>query len=376
MSSPKARILSVVSLLIMLSAGLVYAQRTELTVDKDKQVTEDIYKAGGSVQLSVDVEGDIVVAGGILRIANSVSADVLAAGGVINITANTGDDIRAAGGLVSIIGNVGNDVAAAGGLVTLESTSTVGGQAWLAGGIVTMAGSVTQDLKATGGRVILTGTVYGDVEIHADSIEIEPDAVIKGKLIYSAPREVVIPEGAVIEGVVERRQFDPGNIETWGEAFAGSLKFYLSLALSAILIFLLHPRFATNVVERLGEAPFESLALGFLGLVVTPILAILLLVSVLGVPLGLIALTVYLAMLVGSLLIAVTWIGDAGFRLLGQMPEKSKWTRVWSIIVGSAVLMLIDFVPYIGGWVFFIVLLLGIGAMKRYFYRLYVGQPG
>jgi cytoskeletal protein CcmA (bactofilin family) len=374
MSSSRARFLSVIFLLTTLSGGLVFAQQNNLSETKGRQISEDIYKAGGSVKLSTDVEGDAVVAGGILSIANSVSEDLLAAGGVVNITANIGGDIRSAGGSVSIGGNVGSDVVAAGGFVTLESTSTVGGQAWLAGGIVNVAGNVTQDLKATGRQVTLTGTVGGDVEIHADSIDIEPGAVIKGKLIYSAPRELVVNEGVIIDGAIERQEFALGNIETWGEAFAGSLKFYLSLALSAILIFFLYPRFSAKVVERLDEALLQSLGLGFVVLVMTPVITILLLVTGLGAPLGLISLAVYLATLIVGLLLGIIWIGDAGFRLLGQTPGRSKWTRVWSIVAAAAALLLVKFIPYIGGWVFFITLLLGMGAMKMYFYRLYVGQ--
>lgn len=370
----KDSILIIVTLSMVLSAGLLLAQQGELAGSKNGQTSEDIYKAGGSVQIAADVEGDVVVAGGVLSIANSVAEDVLAAGGMVNITANTGDDIRAAGGAVSIIGNVGHDLAAAGGFVNLESTSTVGGQAWLAGGIVNVAGNVIHDLKVTGGQVKLMGTVGGDVEIYANSIVIEPDAVIKGKLSYKAPSEAAVHASAVIEGSIERQEFDFDNIETWGEELAGSLLFYLSLALSAILLFLAYPQSSANVLERLEEAPFRSLGLGLLVLIVTPIVAILLFVSVVGLPLGIIALTLYFAALIVGLLVGVIWVGDVGSRFLGQMPDQSKWIRVWSIIAAAIVLLLIGFIPYVGGLVFFVVLLLGIGSLKLQAYRLYVGE--
>ena len=180
---------------------------------------------------------------------------------------------------------------------------------------------------------------------------------------------------AVIEGEVIWQEVKLTEPETWAEAALGSLKFYLSLALCAIVLFLVYPNWFGKVIEALSAAPLPSQGLGFVVLVVTPVLAILLFFTVLGVPLGLIALTVFLATLVAGILVGIVWVGDAGFRLLGQSPDKSKWARVWSIFAAAAVLMLIGFIPY-GGWVFFIVLLLGVGVMKRYFYQLYVDQEG
>lgn len=368
MKISKVSVVSIFTLIAVLSVGPIIAQHAEMSP------SGDVYMAGATVQVLNDVEGDAVVAGGSVTIENSVSEDVLAAGGSVRITANIGDDVRASGGWVTIKGDIGDDLAATAFSLSLESGSTVGGNAWLSGYTVTVAGNVNQALRVKGEEVVLSGTYGGDVEVHANSIGLTSSAVIKGDLTYSAPGEAAVSDGAVIEGDVIRQESKLSDPETWLEAAVGSLKFYLSLAICAIVLFLVYPNWFGKVIERLGEAPFKSLGLGFVVLVVTPVLAILLLFSVLGVPLGLIALTVFLATLVAGILVGMVWVGDAGFRLLGQLPDKSKWSRVGSIFAAAAVLMLVGFIPYVGGWVFFIVLLLGIGAMKRYFYGLYIDQ--
>ena len=129
-----------------------------------------------------------------------------------------------------------------------------------------------------------------------------------------------------------------------------------------------------KVLRQLDESPFKSLGLGLLVLSATPILAIILLVTVLGIPLGLIALTLYIVALIVGLLIGIAWIGDAWICLLGQLPDQSKGIRALSIVSGAAVLLIIDFIPYVGGWVFFLVMLMGIGAAELYLFRLYVGR--
>ena len=109
-------------------------------------------------------------------------------------------------------------------------------------------------------------------------------------------------------------------------------------------------------------------------LFVTPFVVLMLMVSVLGIPFGLIVLGLYFVALIVGLLVGIIWIGDFGFRQLGKIPDESKWTRAWSIVAAAAILLIIGSIPFIGGLVFFLVLLLGIGALKLHLYRLYIGR--
>ncbi len=370
MRTPKVRIRKVFMLLTVLSTGPLFAQQNGMTVTKSGKVTEDIYMAGATVQVLGEVEGDVVVAGGSVSIVNTVSGDVLAAGGTVSITANVNDDIRAAGGSVAIAGNVGDDAVAAGGSVTLASGSTVGGRAWFAGETVTVAGNVNRELRATGRKVILAGTIGGDVELYAESVVIEPGAVIKGKLAYSAPNEAVVREGAVIEGAVDWHESDFGEFDERGPGFAGTLVFFLSLAASAIVLFLIYSPLSSTAVQKLDNAPFKSLGLGLAVLFATPFVVLMLFGSVLGTPLGFIVLALYAVALIVGLLIGIIWIGDAGFRRLGKNPDKSKWIRAGSIVAAAALLLIVGLIPFIGGLAFLIVLMLGIGAVTLYFYQL------
>lgn len=374
MRTSKVRIRKFLMLLVVLSTGPLFAQDSGPTVTVSGRITEDVYMAGATVQVLGEVEGDVVVAGGSVSIVNTVSGDVLAAGGSVSITGNVNDDIRAAGGSVAIAGNVGDDAVVAGGSVTLESGSTVGGRAWFAGETVTVNGNVNGELRATGKKVILAGTVGGDVEIIAESIVIEPGAAIKGKFTYSAPSEADVREGAVIEGAVDWHESEFGEFDDRGPGFAGTLVFYLSLAASAIVLFLVYAPLPATAVQRLDNAPFKSLGLGLAILFATPFVVLMLFVSVLGTPLAFIVLALYAVALIVGLLTGIIWIGDAGFRRLGKKPDDSKWIRAWSIVAAAALLLIVGLIPFIGGLAFLIVLLLGIGAVTLNFYQLFAGR--
>ena len=375
MNAFKVSFSGVFILFAVLSAGSLFAQQSGLAVNGD-QGAKDIYLAASTVQVSADVAGDAVVAGGSISIANSVAGDVLAAGGTVNITANVGDDIRAAGGSITIAGDVGDDLVVAGGAIVLDSASTVSGRAWLAGGTVTVAGNVNHELRATGENIILAGAIGGDAHIYAKSIEIKPGAVIKGNLTYSSPSEAEIHQDAVIEGDVNHNEIESDDFDDPGADFIGNLMFYISLAASALALFLAFPLRSISVVKQLQDAPLQSSGLGVLVLFATPLIALMLLVSVIGAPIALVALALYVIALILGLLVGVIWIGDIGFRQFGKEPDESKRTRAWSIAAAAAVLLIVDWIPFVGGLVFFIVLVLGIGGVIQFLYRLYIDRDG
>jgi len=355
----------------LLFTVVLFAQQGEPALLNSKPHSEDVYMASATVQVLTPVQGDVVVAGGSVSVLNSVAEDVLAAGGTVNIMASVGDDIRAAGGSVAILGHVGGDVVAAGGTVIIDAASIVEGRAWLAGGTVTVAGNVNQELKVSGRQIILAGTINGDVEVYAESVEIKPSTVIKGSLTYSAPGEADIHHDATIEGEISHKKIVLEDFEESGTGLFASLMFYISLAVSAIALFLLLPHRTMLVVKQLQDSPVKSAGLGLALLTSTPIIALMLLVSVVGVPIALVALALYAVVLIVGLLIAVIWVGELVSRKLEKQTDASKRARVWSIVTGAVSLFIIDLIPLVGGLVFFVVLVLGVGGVMQFFYQLY-----
>jgi cytoskeletal protein CcmA (bactofilin family) len=365
------RVLTVI-ICLCLSTTLV-AQDAGDTVVKQGTIKEDLYLAGGTVNVVANVEGDVIAVGGQVTIDNQVSGDVIAAGGNVTVRARVGDDVRLAGGNVTISGAVGDEALAAGAYVLLAPAATVRGRAWFVGHTVSVAGKIGKGLKAAGNRVVIAGEVAGDVELYADTIEIQPGAVIGGNLRYHSRNDAQIAGGAKIGGKVLREPLPVDGTEPTG--IAGRIArgvFYIGLVLAGVVLYLLFPVATVGAARTIADSPWKSLGLGFAFLAAAPLVIALLFATVFGVWLALVALALYLLALFFGFLTGVIYLGEAGLELFGRRAETIMVWHVFAIIIAFLVLWVARFVPVLGGVVMFALMLFGLGALVLYLSRRYV----
>jgi hypothetical protein len=135
----------------------------------------------------------------------------------------------------------------------------------------------------------------------------------------------------------------------------------LVLLLAVLLATLPGP--CAAVARTLRERPGASLLLGFVWLVCVPVAAVLMAVTVIGIPLALLTLALYAALL------PVAYVGAAIG--LGQWALSRWWpTRADAlasrIAAGAAALLalsLLGWMPVLGGLFGFLALLAGLGAL-------------
>lgn len=329
-------------------------------------IDDDFYAAGSVVDLDAEVAGDVIVAGGELFIGHQVAGDVIAAGGRLKIRGDVVDDVRVAGGEIDIDAVIGDDLAVAGGSITLSPGSRVGGQAWLAGGEVHMAGTIDGNLKISGGTIRLAGTVHGDVELEGGEIEILDSAQIDGALEYQSPRQAETDPAASIGGQVTHD--DVG----WNYADRGyGLFFAITLIVASVLFYLFFPNYTQASVRRVASDPWASLGIGFVFVVVTPLLGMMLMLIVVGLWVGLCLLAMYGVALLSGFLVACFFVAERAARLFKQ-DITSTGRRLISVVIAILVLGLVQTIPLIGGLILFLLLLFGLGAgliQLRYVYR-------
>lgn len=239
------------------------------------------------------------------------------------------------------------------GTVTVPQGERVG-EVVVFSGRVEVHGVVTGDVVVLEGPVTVTGQVNGSVIAADGVIRLAESARVGGDVLAGEP--VQIRPGAKVAGDTrgETRFSLEAPLAVLGELL-GPISISISVLLVGLVLVLLAPRAADAVVDALGAAPLASLGWGALVLISLPVASVALVVSVLGVPLGLaLILSLGLWWLVG-----LAWAAWCAGRALVRAPHG----RVRAFLAGWAILAAVGLVPLLNAAAWTLAPVLGVGAM-------------
>lgn len=336
-----------------------------------EQVNEDLYFAGRTVTSNATVNGDAFIAGQTVTIGGSVSDGVTAAGQTIVVNADIGHGLRIAGSTVDIQGDVGRDVMAAGATITVHEGTSIQGDLLLGAGTAFIRGDVAGNLLGAAEDLTIEGSISGNVNVQTGTLTITPGARINGNLNYTAQSEATIPAGTVTGTVtftqrVEKEGKDAaGRVGLFGPLaiFAGltwKVLSYLMAFLTGILLIVLAPRRMAGAVSAIRTDTGPVAGYGAIALFVTPVAALVVCLTVIGLPLGVIAFLLWGILLYLSQMPVSLFIGHL---ILGRdRPLETKGFMIGCLALGLLILWLLKAIPVAGFFVFLATALFGLGA--------------
>lgn len=339
-----------------------------MNIGAEETITDDVYAAAGQVNSGATIEGDLLTAGGNVVVDGSVTEDLQAAGGSVKVLSDVGGDARVAGGDLTISGNVAEDLMLLSGQAQVSSNQVGGDLVW-AGETLNLAAPVGGDLQLTGKEVYLDSTVSGNVEFSGTKLVLESNATIEGDLSYKSPNEVTINDGATITGETTYEAISKDELNTMPDfegfgAFFSTASNLLGLLMrlaGALLVGLAFKRFAETVTSRSFQRPFVEFARGFAGLFIMPIAGVLLAVTLIGLPLGILTFLLYGAVLIVAGFIAPILVGTLTHKYIKQADG---YVVNWlTITLGVLLLALAGYIPYVGWIVEFAFTLLALGSV-------------
>lgn len=303
--------------------------------------------AGSIIVEEGETSGGISTAAGTVVVRGTVNGDVNAVAGdvVIAESGRVTGNVNGAAGSLRIGGTVDGNVDFASGSVIFERTARVGG-----------------NVNLGAGTVVIAGTIDGDATVGADSIRVAPTAVIGGDLRYDAT--LTLQEGATVEGSVVRDDSIGGGmgpvgwgtnwtVPGWADSVYG---FFANLVLGIVLLGLF-PRFSNEVADTVRDRPVRSGGWGLLALVAVPMVLIAFAITIIGIPVALLGVFLYLFALWVGLVYGEYSVG----RLLGtRLDVGGRWT---ALVIGLLVFAVLGLVPILGGLALAVASLLGLGAL-------------
>ncbi|HEX7810652.1 MAG TPA: polymer-forming cytoskeletal protein [Burkholderiales bacterium] len=379
-SQPSRRHLVTGFMLACLMPLLATAQQSEKMAGRHETVIAgDYFGAGSNLTPGTPVEGDAFIAGGQVSLQTAVAGDAVLSGGTVEISAPVGDDLYASGVSVVLESTVNGNARLAGGNVEIAKSANVAGKATIAGRTVRVLGKVGHQLAVFGDRVMIDGHVAGNVTIAARSLEVGPNARITGKLTYRGPAEPVIETGAVISGGTNHPEVDfDGDFQPLSQVAGWTLAiaFTVGLFFLGLLGIVSGPVTTSKVGQLVRSRQFACLGIGLVMILCMPLAALVLAMTVVGIPLAFVLAMLWPVMLIFGYLAGVMSVTDA---IVGARPRKlpGSGLRAFMLALGLAGMLAFCSVPLIG-WVLGVVLTIaGVGAMALQVFsgHAYVVRP-
>lgn len=315
----------------------------EVVIPSGETVAGDLYASAGTVRIDGTVEGDLVATGGQVTVAGEVGGDVIAGAGTVTITGRVAGDVRAGAGQVTVDGSIGEDLLVGSGALTISSTGEIGEDLVFGTGNTTLDGRVVGNVLGSTGRYDRAGEVGGTEDVR----------ISRGR--------------------------EPAAPETAGDRVLDAVKrFVVLLAVGALLLWLA-PWSVEGPAAALRRRPWASLGIGLLGLIgiVVAFFAIVLAMVLLSLLFGLITLGELVGLAVFTGIVAIVLLLFLVYLTfsflthlvvaltLGRLAVRgdTRGQRWAALAVGILVVVVLTSIPAVGGWVGFLIVVFGLGAI-------------
>ncbi len=354
-------------------------RQQHVVLEKNEIVNHDYFAAGDTVTISGTVNGDAYVAGGTVLLDGTVNGDLFVAGGMLTIRGKIKNDLRAVGGNMTLAGPIGGNVTLAGGNVTVTPEASIVGSLLAGTGNLELLAPVGRGVTAGVGNLVMNAPVGGDMLLGTGQLTMQPKARVAGDLTYWSEEPVVIQGTATVAGTLtyhdlpKQEKMTKRGVQTAiGGAFAGvamgmMVAGLISMLVLGLILRALLPSFTGRVLTQMRKNPWGSFGLGIVTTIALPIVAVVLFITVIGIPVGVfLFMALWLLCLVGHIYSAF-FIGQGIFTGL-----KAEVHHAWHLLAGLVVLGILTFIPLLGWLARAIFILIGVGALlfeKQAVYR-------
>jgi len=216
-------------------------------------------------------------------------------------------------------------------------------------------GTVTGNLVVFDGPATISGTVEGDAIAFNGLLRVKPFAGVGGD-VFADERDIAL--AATVDGDV-RGISDLGWMVDGRFAFVAGFAVWLAVTISVLLLGLivvwLAPRAVDATVEASRTGTGAAIGWGLALFVGLPVLAVVAMASLVGIPFG-IGLLLALALIYALGHTASAWI-------LGRVLVREPRSRALAFVAGWAILAAASAVPVLGGLVWFMATVFGLGSI-------------
>ncbi|HEV2222776.1 MAG TPA: hypothetical protein VGR84_07210, partial [Candidatus Acidoferrales bacterium] len=345
-------------------AGEIEHGNPSYTLAAGQTLNTDLFVAGDYISINGTVNGDVFIWGREAEVNGHVTGDVFTFCQTTRINGQVDGNVRNWSQMIMINGKVMKNVLAAGEEIELNPKGQVDGSFTFQGAEGRVDGRIGRDLMARAAELEVSGSVGGNAKLRSVHLHIGSEAEVAGTTTYSGFHKPIVDAGAKLASplvftlVKTGPDYSSGRY-WWHRALLWGAAFVFGLA----LILLLPGFFADGMQASRRFLP--ALGLGVVAMIATPIVAIIVCITMVGLGVGIATILIYAIALYASQAFVSTWIGDA---LLGR--GEGTGALLGRLALGLVILHGLELLPHhVGFIVKLIALWWGMGAIAIAIYR-------
>lgn len=348
----KKRVFILTLLMLILVTVNVFADNIDsasnyFALDEDinisKEVLGDIYSAGKSLSVNDNVDGDVIALGEKIDItSDELKGNIRCGAQTLNINSKNVKNITSFGQNI----NIGEKTTAKAVYISAENINFKGS---------------CKGFYATGNTIIINGKIDGDVNVTCDELIIADNGEITGNIKVYSPKEPIVNSNITMDDI-QYTKIENSTNESELKALVGFgtiISIVTSLVLG-IVLYSLFKKFFISSDDLLMKEPLPIVLGGIASFILVPIVSLLLFLTVIALPLGILLLIMYFIVVYLSPVIMGIVLG----RLI--LKKKNPYLQ---LLVGILIVRLLSLLPMIGGFVWVVSGMITQGLIVYAFYQ-------
>jgi hypothetical protein len=355
------------SLLLPMGAAYAFEVKVDNSIHLNKEEIADgnIYANCQEMTIDGTVNGDIMAICQKIIINGTVEGDIIAFGQNIEINGEIKGNARLAGPQITINGVIGHNVNVLGNDIKFTKNSAVKWDVLVAAVNGNFDGNIDGNLHGLVSVASIAGKVGRNINLTIDdssavtggSLIITKEAVVAGNINYTALNDLQLESSSSVSGQINKEiKKDKGNETNWLWMILYKVA---SLILIALVLIGLKKDSLELITAKINNKWWQSLLIGLAILFFTPLLTILLMLTIVGIPLALIILATYLSAILLSLIFSSYYLGKI---ILKAVKLKNDNIYIFTIF-GLITFTLLSVIPIVGGAFSLLAIVVGLGSL-------------
>lgn len=344
------------------SAAETVHGKPNYTLPAGQTVRTDLIVWADRTTIDGDVNGDLISWSRIVTVNGHVKGDVICWAQNVRITGTVDGNVRTLAQSVDIGGTIGRNFLGWSSETNLEDKASIGGSATFGSDDATLAGRIAGDVLGMANTFDVSGPINGNVNVRANHFILDSTADIAGRVKYTSRNTAEVAQGAKIASIERVIPKTAPDYATWHFYRNRILLWGVGFVFGLVLLLLMPGFYADATIACKNYAP--AAGFGLLFMFATPIAAFIACITVVGLGVGIATLLLYAIAMYASTVFLSGFIGEI---ILG--PAIGTGAMIGRLALGLAIIHVLRVLPYVGGWILFIAMFWGFGAMVMAIYK-------